>query len=106
MELSYIFGKGGLVMESYEVEQSERYQGNSASKTSNEMTVGDWLITMLIMIIPIVNIVMLFVWGFGNADPRRNYARASLIWMAISIVLAIIFYGIIFAFIVSTFNSY
>ncbi|QFG01050.1 hypothetical protein PB01_00600 [Psychrobacillus glaciei] len=61
------------------------------------MSVGEWLITMLIMIIPIVNIVMLFVWGFGNADSRRNYARASLIWMAICILLGILFYGAMFA---------
>ena len=53
------------------------------------MSVGEWLISMLIMIIPIVNIVMLFIWGFGSPDPRRNYARASLIWMAICIGLAI-----------------
>ncbi|TQR17332.1 hypothetical protein FG384_18300 [Psychrobacillus vulpis] len=70
------------------------------------MSVGDWLITMLILIIPIVNIVMLFVWGFGNSDPRRNYARASLIWMGICIIIGIIFYAIFFAIIVSSFNSY
>ncbi|TQR13280.1 hypothetical protein FG382_10810 [Psychrobacillus lasiicapitis] len=69
------------------------------------MSVGEWLITMLIMIIPIVNIVMLFIWGFGSPDKRRNYARASLIWMAISIGLIIIFYGAIFALIIST-NSF
>lgn len=78
---------------------------NTPEKKGIDMTVGDWLITMLIMIIPIVNIVMLFIWGFGNPDSRRNYARASLIWMAIGIVLMIIFYGAVFAFIYSL-NSY
>ncbi|WP_246096844.1 hypothetical protein [Psychrobacillus soli] len=75
------------------MEEHEKFQQQPAG----EMSVGEWLITMLIMIIPIVNIVMLFVWGFGSPDKRRNYARASLIWMAISIVLIIIFYGVIFA---------
>ncbi|MFF2754189.1 hypothetical protein ACFVR1_10655 [Psychrobacillus sp. NPDC058041] len=84
-------------MESNESVQTQEYQNNVVHKTASEMSIGEWLITMLIMIIPIVNIVMLFVWGFGNADPRRNYARASLIWMAISIVLIIIFYGAMFA---------
>ncbi|MEK5214024.1 hypothetical protein SAMN05421670_2000 [Psychrobacillus psychrotolerans] len=91
-------------MDSLEKVQEQRY--DNFEKTSNEMTVGDWLITMLILIIPIVNIVMLFIWGFGNPDPRRNYARASLIWMAICIVLMLIFYGVVFAFIFSSFNSY
>ena len=84
-------------MESYETEQREGLQNNATSKTVSEMSVGEWLISMLIMIIPIVNIVMLFIWGFGSPDPRRNYARASLIWMAICIGLAILFYGAVFA---------
>ena len=84
-------------MESYETEQREGLQNNAISKTVSEMSVGEWLISMLIMIIPIVNIVMLFIWGFGSPDPRRNYARASLIWMAICIGLAVLFYGVMFA---------
>lgn len=91
-------------MDSLEKVQEQRY--DNFEKTSNEMTVGDWLITTLILIIPIVNIVMLFIWGFGNPDPRRNYARASLIWIAICIVLMLIFYGVVFAFIFNSFNSY
>lgn len=91
-------------MDSLEKVQEQRY--DNFEKTSNEMTVGDWLITTLILIIPIVNIVMLFIWSFGNPDPRRNYARASLIWMAISIVLMLIFYGVAIAFIFNSFNSY
>lgn len=91
------------MMDSLENVQEQRYETHE--KTGKDMTVGDWLITMLILIIPIVNLVMLFIWGFGNPDPRRNYARATLIWMAICIVLMIIFYGVIFAFIFSL-NSY
>ena len=83
------------------MEQHEKLQQQS----TGDMSVGEWLITMLIMIIPIVNIVMLFVWGFGSPDKRRNYARASLIWMAICIVLVIIFYGAIFALFLSA-NSF
>ncbi|MEI4771581.1 hypothetical protein WAX74_18305 [Psychrobacillus sp. FJAT-51614] len=92
-------------MNPVETEQTAGYSNNVTPKTATDMSVGEWIITMLIMIIPIVNLVMLFIWGFGNPDPRRNYARASLIWMAISIGLIIIFYGVIFAFIFSL-NSY
>lgn len=95
--------KRGNVVDSLEKVQEQVY--DTHEKTVKDMTVGDWLITMLILIIPIVNIVMLFIWGFGNPDARRNYARASLIWMAIGIVLMLIFYGAVFAFIFSL-NSY
>lgn len=59
------------------------------------MSVSDWLITMLIMIIPLVNIVMLFVWAFSNSGNRNrsNWAKANLIMTAIFIVLYILIFG-------------
>jgi hypothetical protein len=44
---------------------------------------------------PIVNVVMFFVWAFGsntNAS-KANWAKASLIWMLIGIVLSFLFIG-------------
>ncbi len=64
------------------------------------MSVKDWMITYLIFIIPIVNIIMLFVWAFGSgstANPNKiNFAKANLIWAAIVIVLCIIIFVIAF----------
>ena len=91
-------------MNTYEEEQLH-YKDGSQVKTSTEMTVMEWIITMLIMAIPIVNLVMLFIWGFGNPDPRRNFARASLIWMAISIGLVIIIYIVIIVFFLAAFQG-
>ena len=58
------------------------------------VALGDWMITMLICAIPIVNIIMLFVWGFGsNTQPSKaNWAKATLIWFAIIIA----FYVLVF----------
>lgn len=52
------------------------------------MTTGQWILTTLIMAIPLVGIVMTFVWAFGNGNNnRKNYCRAALIWTLIGIVL-------------------
>ena len=61
------------------------------------MAVGDWLLTYLIMIVPIVNIVMLFIWAFGsNVNIHRNsWAKATLIWFAIVMALYFLFFVII-----------
>ena len=62
------------------------------------MSVGQWMLTMLIMMIPFVNIVMLFVWAFGSGNQnRRNWSRASLIYAVIGIVImvAILIIGVI-----------
>ena len=66
------------------------------------MSVKDWLITMLIMAIPLVGLVMLFVYAFGDSGNvnRKNWAKAQLIVMAIVIglvILGVIVFGSIFA---------
>lgn len=70
--------------------------------------VGEWVLTIFLLAIPLVNIVMLFVWGFGGgANPSKaNYAKAALIWMAIGIVLTILFYVIFGAAIFAMMNAY
>jgi uncharacterized membrane protein YdbT with pleckstrin-like domain len=67
--------------------------------------IGDWVLTLIIMIIPLVNFIMLFVWAFGGGTnpSKANWAKASLIVMLISIVLGIILFGAIAGFVASIF---
>lgn len=71
------------------------------------MSLGQWVITILVTtIIPCVNIIMLFVWGFGNGNEnRKNYCRAMLIIMAVSIVLSVIFSSAIAAILINAISS-
>ncbi|PQP81471.1 hypothetical protein C0Q44_22850 [Paenibacillus sp. PCH8] len=49
------------------------------------------MLTLFLMMIPIVNIIMLFVWAFGDSNPSKaNYAKAALLWAAIGIVIYIL----------------
>lgn len=59
------------------------------------VTIGDWIITMILMCIPIVNFIMLLVWAFSRSTPasKANWAKASLIFMIIGFVLLLIFWG-------------
>lgn len=68
------------------------------------VSIGDWFLTMLITAIPIVGLVMLFVWSFGSGtNPnKQNWAKAMLIWMLISMVLGIVFFGALMALILGT----
>ncbi len=58
-----------------------------------EVSLGNWILTLIITFIPIVNIIMLFVWGFSHGTPptKANWAKAALILMAIWIILGLIF---------------
>ena len=52
---------------------------------------GDWMLSLLLMMIPCVNIVMMFVFAFGNGKKSKsNFFKAYLVWMLISIVLSVI----------------
>ena len=61
----------------------------------NPISVGEWIITTIILAIPIIGFIMLFVWGFGsNTQPSKaNWAKATLIMIGISIVLTFLFLG-------------
>lgn len=54
------------------------------------LSTGEWFVTLLILALPIVGLVMYFVWGFGTDGnvSRRNFCRAALIWLAIGLGLA------------------
>lgn len=60
------------------------------------MSLGDWLITFIVLAIPLVNIVMLFVWGFSSTtNPNKsNFCKAYLIIFLITIVLFFLFGGL------------
>jgi uncharacterized membrane protein YdbT with pleckstrin-like domain len=56
------------------------------------MTMGDWLITFIIQAIPLVGIIMLFVWAFGDGThpSKKTWAQASLVFALIMFILVII----------------
>ncbi len=57
------------------------------------ITLVDWMLTLLILAIPIVNFIMLLVWAFSSdTNPSKsNFAKAALLWMVVGIVLSLIF---------------
>ena len=60
------------------------------------MTMGEWLITLIVLAIPCVNVIMYCVWAFGNGNEnRKNFCRAGLIVMAVGIVLTLILYAVV-----------
>jgi len=66
---------------------------------STDVTVGDWMVTMLLMCIPIANLILLLVWAFGDSAPvsKSNWAKASLIWMLIGFGLWIVMFILLVA---------
>lgn len=64
----------------------------------DQESLGSWVLLTFILFIPLVNIIYLLVLAFGTttSKAKRNFARASLIWMAVGLVVSIVL-GILFA---------
>lgn len=57
------------------------------------MTLGNWIVTLILFAIPFLNIILMLVWGFGSNvnKSKKTFCQAALIFVAIDIVLMIIF---------------
>lgn len=62
------------------------------TEENKPLTVGQFLLMDLICAVPVLNLIMLVMWGFG-AEPnatRKNWARSRLIWVAIGMAFVIL----------------
>lgn len=87
-------------------EQQSAYR-NYEESIREPLSVGQWVLTILIAGIPIVGLVMIFVWAFsGNTNINKaNWAKATLIWIVVSIFVAIIILSITgVAFLANTYD--
>ena len=79
----------------YQPQQQSGYQ-----QQAPVISIGDWIVTSIVLAIPLVNLIMAFVWGFGgNTNPSKaNYCKAWLIFIADLIA----FYVLLFLFVLGT----
>lgn len=90
------------------VQEQLQYQYQQPQDELEEpMTMGEWMITLLIMLIPCANIIMAFVWAFNSTEKKSksNFFKAYLIFMAIVIVLSILAVIVVGVFTASVVSS-
>ncbi|TQK62554.1 hypothetical protein FB479_105338 [Brevibacillus sp. AG162] len=75
----------------------QTYVEGSIAENEKVMTMKDWILVSLFMMIPIANIVLLFMWAFGSDGNlnRKNWSKATLLLMAILLGLYFVFGTII-----------
>jgi len=67
-------------------------------KRYEPLSVGGWIWTMILLSIPILNVIMIFVWAFGKGNVgRKHFAIAELIIILV-VVLSIVACFIILGF--------
>lgn len=68
-------------------------QGNYQLDLEPAVTMGEWLTSLLILIVPCVNIVMMFIWAFSKTEKKSksNFFKAQLIFSLIMMVISFLF---------------
>jgi ABC-type molybdate transport system permease subunit len=71
------------------------------------MSVGDWIITLLLTAIPLVGFILLIVWAFSSdTNPsKQNWAKAYLIFMVVGFIIAALFFSTIMGALIA-FSNY
>ena len=95
----------------YNANQPPPYQPQQYHQGANQwphMRIGDWIVTSLLMLIPIVNIVLMFVWAFGgNVNPsKKSFFQAALIFSLIGVILSVLFIGAAGLFLSELFSQF
>ena len=85
----------------FPVQQRLDYSMSINNPVNKILSVGDWIVTFLLMSIPGVSLVMLIVWLASSDTPqsKKNYLIACIIfWVIIYVLLAAILSILIFIF--------
>lgn len=79
--------------------QYQQSSQNNRPTESYPMSVGSWIGVFFLSLIPIANIILLFVWAFGGTSKvsLKTYARAQLILSLIAVLIVAIIAIIIVA---------
>jgi len=78
--------------------QQATYNSYNHQPVEPEMTVGKWMLTFLVFMIPCVGLIMYIVWAFSDENrTRRDYCRAYLLFTIIATVVVMVLWFAVFA---------
>lgn len=68
------------------------YHSSNQNQPCEPVSVKEWIIANIVMMIPVVNVIMMLVWAFSsNTNPSKaNYFKAILLLFVIGIALTFI----------------
>lgn len=72
------------------------------------LSIADWLVTLLLSFVPILNVFMYLFWAFGTSvhPSKKNWAKANLIIWTVLIIISIFFFSLIFGGLIALLNEF
>lgn len=97
----YVQNSNGDYNQAYQQGYQQGYQAAISRNGDKEepVTIGDWIVTYLLLCIPCVGVILMFVWAFGSGTKKSksNYFKAQLIITAIILALYVVLWVVLFA---------
>lgn len=75
------------------------YQNNGQTELEEPVKISEWVLALVLMMIPCVNIIMMFVWAFSSTEKKSksNFFKAYLIFFGISMgIMLLLWVAIVF----------
>lgn len=84
------------VQQAYAGQAAPQQGAKQEPQLEEPMSMGEWLVTLLLLCIPCANIVLMFVWAFSKEGKRSksNFFKAYLIFFAIIVVIELFLFAI------------
>ncbi len=63
-------------------------EGHVTDKPQPVVRTSEWFVTLLVLSIPVIGVIMLFLWSFSDeTNPnKKNWARAVLLWLLLAFI--------------------
>lgn len=100
--------KGSVYEEPIPHDYENKAELSNSGDLDKTMSFGEWMLTLLLTYIPIVNIIMLIIWSIdAKTNPnKKHFAWATLVFMAIGVVVSVIFSTLFVGLIFSSMDYY
>ncbi|MFN9583185.1 MAG: hypothetical protein ACK566_11065 [Bacteroidota bacterium] len=86
---------------------NETIQIDGKPSSNQDITIGQWLINYLILMIPIVGLVFLVIWANDKDNSNKsNWAKATLIWIGIAFFVSLFISFVVWKMYFDKFRDY
>lgn len=70
-------------------QSTSKTKSSKYCKTKTDVSLGDWIVSMLLTLVPVLNVILVIRWAFGkNIKPsKKTYFQFYIIILLLSMIL-------------------
>jgi len=70
-----------------------RFRTRELSPQETPVSIGDWVLTLIVLGVPVVNMILYIYWALSDSTPlsKKNYCRACILIVVILSAAGVLF---------------